>query len=162
MAAKGMLLNANSVRSTVNSNESTLNAHLTNDEQVLIGILQDNSSLKASVNASDAPMSAQIRDDGGFATQLTMHYGADGKDGKDGFSPTITVHEHTEDTYILKITDVNGSYLTPNLQGQDGSGGGCGCIGDLDKKVDRDLQPYRLTDADQLTTSQRVNTLLYG
>lgn len=34
---------------------------------------------------------------------------------RDGFSPTITVEEDTEDTYILKVTNKDGSYSTPNL-----------------------------------------------
>lgn len=47
--------------------------------------------------------------------------GATGATGEDGFSPTITVKTSTSDTYILTITDANGSYDTPNLKG---SGGG--------------------------------------
>ena len=44
-----------------------------------------------------------------------------GVDGKDGISPQITVEEDTESSYKLKITDVNGTFITPNLKG---SGGG--------------------------------------
>lgn len=48
--------------------------------------------------------------------------GATGPAGADGYSPTITVKTSTADTYILTITDANGSYDTPNLKGSGGSG----------------------------------------
>ena len=48
---------------------------------------------------------------------------SDGEAGADGVSPTITVKTSTDDTYILTITDKNGSYDTPNLKGSGGSGG---------------------------------------
>lgn len=56
----------------------------------------------------------------------TGEHGADGKDGTngaDGFSPTISVAENTTSSYILTINDVNGSFNTPNLKGQDGTSG---------------------------------------
>lgn len=49
--------------------------------------------------------------------------GADGSNGTDGFSPTITVAENTSNSYILTITDKNGSFDTPNLKGADGTSG---------------------------------------
>lgn len=42
-----------------------------------------------------------------------------------GFSPTVTVYEDTDTAYKLTITDVNGSYQTPNLKGL---GGGSGSV----------------------------------
>lgn len=45
---------------------------------------------------------------------------SDGEAGADGVSPTITVKTSTDDTYILTITDKNGSYDTPNLKGSGG------------------------------------------
>lgn len=47
--------------------------------------------------------------------------GKDGTNGIDGISPTITVAENTSSSYVLTITDVNGSFNTPNLHGQDGT-----------------------------------------
>ena len=47
--------------------------------------------------------------------------GKDGSNGIDGFSPTISIAENTSSSYILTITDANGSFDTPNLKGQDGS-----------------------------------------
>ena len=44
--------------------------------------------------------------------------------GAQGVSPTITVKEETDTTYILTITDANGSYDTPNLKGS-GTSGDC-------------------------------------
>lgn len=65
------------------------------------------------------------------ATYVTEHKdelkgdtGANGQDGSDGFSPTITVKTSTSDAYVLTITDANGSYDTPNLKGSGGGGGG--------------------------------------
>lgn len=45
-----------------------------------------------------------------------------------GFSPTITVEESTDTIYKLRITNQDGSYVTPNLKG---SGGGGGSIAEL-------------------------------
>ena len=52
--------------------------------------------------------------------------GDPGVDGADGISPTITVASNTSTEYKLTITDKNGSITTPNLKGQNGSGGGSG------------------------------------
>lgn len=61
--------------------------------------------------------------------------GAPGTDGSDGVSPTVVVKTSTDDTYILTITDKNGSYDTPNLKG---SGGG-GSASALDNLTDVDI-----------------------
>lgn len=50
--------------------------------------------------------------------------GVPGTNGVDGVSPTITVSSSTDTEYMLTITDVNGSFTTPNLKGQNGTGGG--------------------------------------
>lgn len=34
----------------------------------------------------------------------------------EGLSPTVEIETNTEDEFVLKITDINGSYLTPNLK----------------------------------------------
>ena len=52
--------------------------------------------------------------------------GDPGVDGADGISPTITVASNTSTEYKLTITDKNGSITTPNLKGQNGSGGSSG------------------------------------
>lgn len=41
----------------------------------------------------------------------------------EGISPTITEETNTDEEYVLNITDVNGSYSTPNLRGKDGRQG---------------------------------------
>lgn len=56
--------------------------------------------------------------------------GPSGADGTDGFSPTITVKTSTSDSYVLTITDKNGSYDTPNLKGS-GGGSGASAMSDL-------------------------------
>lgn len=53
----------------------------------------------------------------------TGEHGADGSNGVDGLSPTISIAENTSSSYILTITDVNGSFNTPNLKGADGTSG---------------------------------------
>lgn len=50
--------------------------------------------------------------------------GPAGKDGADGVSPTVSVASNTATEYKLTITAQNGSITTPNLKGQNGSGGG--------------------------------------
>ncbi len=42
--------------------------------------------------------------------------GLQGPTGPDGFSPTITVNQNTPNSYVLEVTNKNGSYLTPNLR----------------------------------------------
>lgn len=42
--------------------------------------------------------------------------GIQGATGADGFSPAITVSDNTPSSYVLNITDKNGSYQTPNLR----------------------------------------------
>ena len=49
-----------------------------------------------------------------------------------GFSPTITVEESTDNIYKLRITDVNGSYVTPNLKGSGGAGGAISELSDVE------------------------------
>lgn len=47
-----------------------------------------------------------------------------GKDGKDGISPTIVENtNNTDGVYKLDITDVNGTFTTPNLKGYGGTDG---------------------------------------
>ena len=48
--------------------------------------------------------------------------GNPGATGADGYSPTVTVSSNTADSYVLQITDRNGSYLTPNLRASQSSG----------------------------------------
>ena len=73
--------------------------------------------------------------------------GDKGDDGTDGFSPTITVSEDTSTTYILQITDKNGSYLTPNLKGSGGGGGDvAGVKGDVESSYRTGSVNIRLTD----------------
>lgn len=59
----------------------------------------------------------------GSTATFTVTNGAKGNPGDDGFSPTIVEDpENTDDIYKLDITDVNGTFVTPNLKGG-GSGG---------------------------------------
>lgn len=86
---------------------------------------------------------------------LTVSYGADGKPGEDGFSPLIDVHKDTEEEYILKITDVRGSFLTPNLKPFVSESA------EWESKVDEDLLEYGILDATALTDEHRKETFLY-
>lgn len=42
--------------------------------------------------------------------------GISGKNGQDGISPTISVKTNNASTYILEISDINGTFTTPNLK----------------------------------------------
>lgn len=64
-----------------------------------------------------------------YTSQFTVTDGTNGTDGIDGVSPTITVKTSTDNTYILTITDKEGSYDTPNLKG--GGSGGASSMADL-------------------------------
>lgn len=77
-----------------------------------------------------------------------------GNDGEDGFSPTISVKENNETTYILTITDANGSFETPNLL----AGSGAALLGE---KLDKDLSIYPEVNPYILDNSQRETLSLY-
>lgn len=97
---------------------------------------------------------------GALTGTLSVHYGADGQPGKDGFSPTITVHQDDETTYILKITDENGTIYTPNLKA---NVGGFENVEELiASKIDVDLAPYNTFNPVTLNVGQKESTFLYA
>lgn len=61
-----------------------------------------------------------------------------------GVSPTISVVENTETSYVLKITDINGSFVTPNLRGG-GSASEMPSEADYSIAVALDNTNYKLT-----------------
>lgn len=77
-----------------------------------------------------------------------------GNDGEDGFSPSISIKENNETTYILTITDANGSFDTPNLL----AGSGAALLGE---KLDKDLSIYPEVNPYILDNSQRETLSLY-
>lgn len=155
MPFNGRVLNEGNLTSTVSENQAELSANVETEEGQLTGTIVAEDQLTASVDNEVRTLNATLNVEGdGMNANLTIHYGADGRPGKDGFSPTISVYKEDKKTYILKITDVNGSYLTPNLQGQDGEGGAEG-------KVDEDLAKYRLVNPVTLNASQRDSSFMY-
>ena len=89
---------------------------------------------------------------------LSVRHGADGKDGQDGFSPRIVAIKDTETEYVLRITDVDGSFDTPNLLG----GGKQGVKRLIAGKLDADLSGLTLLEKPtMLTTAQRESAMLY-
>lgn len=77
-----------------------------------------------------------------------------GNDGEDGYSPTISVKESNETTYILTITDANGSFDTPNLLA--GSGAAMS-----ETKLDKNLSVYPDVNPYLLDVTQRSKANLY-
>ena len=77
-----------------------------------------------------------------------------GADGQDGFSPTITVKESTDSSYILTITNKDGSFDTPNLLA--GSE-----LGILSTKVDKILSVYPDMNPYLLNMEERREVSLY-
>ena len=63
--------------------------------------------------------------------------------GKDGFSPIITVAEDTADSYALSITTATGTFSTPNLKGEKGDTGEQGAQGEKGDKGDTGAQGER-------------------
>lgn len=154
MPFNGKVLNEGNLTSTVSENQAELSANVETQEGELTGTVVADSQLTASLENAVQPINVTLGSNNDqIGASLSIHYGADGRPGKDGFSPTITVHKQDKKTYILQITDVNGSYLTPNLQGQDGEG--------ANGKVDEDLEKYRLINPVTLTKSQRDNSFVY-
>lgn len=82
--------------------------------------------------------------------------GEDGEDGIDGFSPIITQDpDNTDEDYRLDITDIDGSFTTPNLKGKDGLDGFSPAI---DPNLYNDEEIYRLdiTDANGTYTTDNL------
>ena len=134
--------------SGVVGNAENLNGNVTINKDVAATI-SDTGSL-AAMNVTN----------GASTATLSLRPGIDGQDGKDGFSPTITVEKDTKTEYVLRITDINGSYLTPNLY-PDIKG-----LEDIEAlvagKVDEDLAEYTLLDPSHLTEDQRENSYIYS
>lgn len=84
----------------------------------------------------------------GISTLTFIWTDTDGNDQEsvmlvaDGISPSITVKTSTDDTYILTITDENGSFDTPNLKGS-----GSGSDSALSDLTDVDLDNLASGDA---------------
>jgi hypothetical protein len=115
-------------------------------------------TLQAGVEMSGG-ISAKKEDDAPVSADLTLRVGQDGVNGKDGFSPTITVVKDTKTEYVLKVTNADGSYLTPNLI-PDVEG-----LQDVETlvagKVDKNLSGYLTTDPVTLSTAQRDQSYVY-
>lgn len=131
----GVLENKGSISGVIESSEGELTGALSADKESIVASL----SVKNSVPGAT----------------LDVHYGIDGKPGKDGFSPLIDVHKNTEEEYILKITDVRGSFLTPNLKSSGGESADC------EGKVDEDLLKYSLLDVTKMNVKNREESFLY-
>lgn len=78
--------------------------------------------------------------------------GRKGEKGSDGFAPVIEVNENTLNTFTLKITTADGSFITSNLRGSIISNAGSGTVLGYD----------RLTDTIYLTDFPTANTTQFG
>ena len=167
IAVTGSISGSEAATGTISTTSQQLNGSVEatlNDD----GALQGTSGFSASVSTltvSDqlysGSVSALRADDAATNATLTLRIGADGYNGKDGFSPYITVFKDTKTEYILKVTNADGSYLTPNLY-PDLEG-----LQDVEalvaSKLDKDLTNgnYPTTDPMTLTTYQRNNSYMY-
>lgn len=72
-----------------------------------------------------------------------------GDDGESGFSPQVTVSVNNSNTYKLRVTTEDKDFITPNLKGQGGIGGGNTNpeLGTIDNYCDFDgenIPPYNM------------------
>lgn len=142
----GVVNNEVEVNGSVTAEEGEITGSISTDEPNISGTV----ATEPQSNSLNATLNSETNS---FGTTLSAHYGADGKPGKDGFSPTINVYEETEQTYILEITDVNGSYLTPNLKGS-----GSIVVGPY---VEENLEKYPYINPLILSAPERDSTYLY-
>lgn len=141
-----------------NANAAAISG-LVNDGANLSGnVVLDSQNVDANVNYSGA-VSGQSANEGVASGAISIRIGQDGADGKDGFSPTVEVHTNTKTEYVLKITDVNGSYLTPNLYPD--IEGLQDVVTLVAGKVDEDLLEYPVINPVTLTAGQREESYLY-
>lgn len=112
------VLTRQSLTTVVNQNEADLNVSVDTENPILRGVITPNEdSISAVVTSNEETLNADLIDKSEtHEARLDVHYGVDGKPGKDGVSPTIVVEKDTDTEYILKVTDVKGSFLTPNLR----------------------------------------------
>jgi hypothetical protein len=152
------VLTRQSLTTVVNQNEAELNVDINTENPILRGVITPNEeSISAVVTSNEDVLSADLIDKSEtHEARLDVHYGVDGKPGKDGVSPTIVVEKDTDTEYILKVTDIKGSFLTPNLKPTINE------KENWDKKVDEDLLEYPLINPTTLTTAQREGTFLYA
>lgn len=111
------------------------------------------------VEARSGSLEASNIVDGATRATLSIRIGQDGKDGKDGFSPYITVHKDTKTEYILKVTNKDGSYLTPNLYPNIEGLQDIAAL--VAGKVDEDLLEYPVIDPNALSSAQRGESYIY-
>ena len=122
----------------------------------LSGVVTDANELNGNL-ASGASVSAVNVTEGVTGATLSLRIGQDGADGKDGFS---TVHKDTKTEYVLKVTNKDGSYLTPNLYPDiEGLQDVAALVAG---KVDEDLAEYPVINPTLLTVGQREESYLYA
>lgn len=141
----------------VEEQEAVLNGEIS-EEGLISGVVEKNEEeLSATISTQQETLNTMLTVKGTNQTaSLNVHYGVDGKPGKDGFSPTISVYKETKKEYILKITNKDSSYLTPNLMPDIDE------VLGLDEKVDKDLTLYTEIEPTILNAKQRDETLLYA
>ena len=145
------------LNAVVEEQEAVLNGEIS-EEGLISGVVEKNEEeLSATISTQQETLNTMLTVKGTNQTaSLNVHYGVDGKPGKDGFSPTISVYKETKKEYILKITNKDNSYLTPNLMPDIDE------ILGLDEKVDKDLTLYTEIEPTILNAKQRDETLLYA
>lgn len=145
------------LNAVVEEQEAVLNGEIS-EEGLISGVVEKNEEeLSATISTQQETLNTMLTVKGTNQTaSLNVHYGVDGKPGKDGFSPTISVYKETKKEYILKITNKDSSYLTPNLMPDIDE------ILGLDEKVDKDLTLYTEIEPTILNAKQRDETLLYA
>ena len=125
----------------------------------LSGVVSDANDLNGNL-ADSGSLAAVNVTEGVTGATLSLRIGQDGADGKDGFSPTITVHKDTKTEYILKVTNKDGSYLTPNLYPDiEGLQDVAALVAG---KVDEDLAEYPVVNPVLLTMKQREDSYMYA
>lgn len=145
------------LNAVVEEQEAILNGEISG-EGLISGVVERNEEeLSATISTQQETLNTTLTVKGTNQTaSLNVHYGVDGKPGKDGFSPTISVYKETKKEYILKITNKDNSYLTPNLMPDIDE------VLGLDEKVDKDLTLYTEIEPTILNAKQRDETLLYA
>ena len=145
------------LNAVVEEQEAVLNGEIS-EEGLISGVVEKNEEeLSATISTQQETLNTMLTVKGTNQTaSLNVHYGVDGKPGKDGFSPTISVYKETKKEYILKITNKDSSYLTPNLMPDIDE------VLGLDEKVDKDLTLYTEIEPTILNAKQRDETVLYA
>ena len=117
-------------------------------QEAISTALAEMDNINISIDKVDTTTTVSVTDKKGAITEVEIHDGANGKDGKDGFSPIATVTQ-TDTGATISITDTNGTTIATVKNGKDGSSG-----------ISEETDPVYLADKPNIALKSELPTKL--